>query len=129
MLGLPKHSDSSLITILQGDAPGLQVLKDEKWLPIDLAPSAFVVNIGNILYFISNGKLNSSKHRVVTHKKVARTTITSIIYPSSSFSIEPTKKLIANASPLYQPFMFRDFVPAHVVDTQDGKCPLDRYKL
>lgn len=46
-LGLPKHSDPNLITLLQqGLVHGLQVFKDEKWIGVEPIPNAFVVNIG-----------------------------------------------------------------------------------
>ncbi|XP_059660369.1 flavanone 3-dioxygenase 2-like isoform X2 [Cornus florida] len=46
-LGLQKHCDPNLITILlQGDVYGLQVFKDGQWIGIEPLPNAFVVNIG-----------------------------------------------------------------------------------
>ncbi|XP_059660366.1 protein DOWNY MILDEW RESISTANCE 6-like isoform X2 [Cornus florida] len=46
-LGLHKHCDPNLITILhQGDVCGLQVIKDGQWIGIEPLPNAFVVNIG-----------------------------------------------------------------------------------
>lgn len=49
-LGLLKHCDPSLITILlQQDVCGLQVLNDGKWMLVSSIPNAFVVNIGNQL--------------------------------------------------------------------------------
>lgn len=49
-LGLPKHSDPNLITLLlQGKVNGLQVLKNGQWLAVEPLPNAFVVNIGHAL--------------------------------------------------------------------------------
>ena len=49
-LGLAKHRDPSVITILlQGDVPGLQVSKDDQWVVVEPLLHAFVVNIGYIL--------------------------------------------------------------------------------
>ena len=48
-LGLPKHSDINLITLLLQEMEGLQVLKDGQWLAIKPLPNAFVVNIGHTL--------------------------------------------------------------------------------
>lgn len=46
-LGLLRHFDHSLITILfQGNVEGLQVMKDGKWMGVELLPNAFLVNIG-----------------------------------------------------------------------------------
>ena len=49
-LGLPKHKDAYLITILmQDDVSGLQVLKDGKWITVEPLSHAFVINIGHLL--------------------------------------------------------------------------------
>lgn len=50
-LGLAKHRDPTLITLLLQDQEvhGLQVLKDDQWIPVEPIPNAFVVNIGLIL--------------------------------------------------------------------------------
>ena len=49
-LGIPKHCDPNLITILlQGDVHGLQVFKDGEWIGVEPLPNAFVVNIGHQL--------------------------------------------------------------------------------
>jgi len=46
-LGITKHFDAYLITILQQeDICGLQVLKDGEWIAVDAIPHAFVINIG-----------------------------------------------------------------------------------
>lgn len=48
-LGLSSHSDPGGLTILlpDDDVPGLQVLKDEKWVTVKPIPNAFIVNIGD----------------------------------------------------------------------------------
>jgi isopenicillin N synthase-like dioxygenase len=44
------HSDDGSITILlQGDVPGLQVQRGDKWLTVQTIPDALVVNVGNML--------------------------------------------------------------------------------
>lgn len=48
-LGLPKHGDFNLITILLQEMDGLQVLKDGQWLAVEPLPNAFVVNVGHAL--------------------------------------------------------------------------------
>lgn len=51
--GLPSHADPNAITILlQDDAPGLQVLKDGKWLAVSPISNTFIVNIGDQMQVI-----------------------------------------------------------------------------
>lgn len=46
-LGITKHSDPNLITILlQDDVSGLQVFKDGEWIAVEALPHAFVINVG-----------------------------------------------------------------------------------
>ncbi|KAJ1413951.1 Oxoglutarate/iron-dependent dioxygenase [Sesbania bispinosa] len=50
-LGLAKHRDPTIITILlqDEDVEGLQVLKDGEWIGVKPIPNAFVINIGLLL--------------------------------------------------------------------------------
>jgi len=46
--GLPAHTDPNLITILlQDHVPGLQVLRNGKWIAVNPIPNTFIVNIGD----------------------------------------------------------------------------------
>ena len=76
-----EHGDINLITLLMGaSADGLQVLrKDDKWIPITALPDQLVVNVGDMLERLTNGKLKSTIHRVVNPPKEQMT--------SSRFSI------------------------------------------
>lgn len=52
VLGLSPHSDGSALTVLQqakGSPVGLQVLKDNKWVPVEPIPNALVINIGDTI--------------------------------------------------------------------------------
>ncbi|KAL5792764.1 hypothetical protein ACOSP7_001358 [Xanthoceras sorbifolium] len=108
-LGLPRHRDPSVITIiLQDDVQGLQVYKDGEWITVEPLPHAFVVNLGYVLQIVSNDKLNGAEHRVVTNSSDARTTVSFFIYPSGESIIEPAKTLVCDP-PLYRALKFKDF--------------------
>lgn len=52
VLGLSPHSDGSALTVLQqgkGCSVGLQILKDDKWVPVQPIPNALVINIGDTM--------------------------------------------------------------------------------
>ncbi|XWS46962.1 hypothetical protein CRYUN_Cryun14cG0112800 [Craigia yunnanensis] len=110
-LGLPKHCDPNLITILlQGDVHGLQVFKDGEWIGVEPLPNAFVVNIGHQLQIISNNKLKSAEHRAVTNTKIARTTAAYFISPCDDSIVEPAKSLTNSCNPpLYRAFQYKEF--------------------
>lgn len=47
-LGLTPHTDlSSLTILLPNEVPGLQVLKDERWIDAKYIPNALIVHIGD----------------------------------------------------------------------------------
>ena len=49
--GLPAHTDPNALTILLMDqqVPGLQVLKEGRWIAVNPHPNALVINIGDQL--------------------------------------------------------------------------------
>lgn len=61
------HEDINLITLLMGaSASGLQALtKDGEWLNVSPEPNQIVINMGDMLQRLTNGKLKSTTHRVV----------------------------------------------------------------
>ncbi|KAL2335392.1 hypothetical protein Fmac_016605 [Flemingia macrophylla] len=111
-LGLAKHRDPSIITILLQDkeVQGLQVLKDGEWIGVQPIPDAFVVNIGLLFQIISNGRLVGAEHRAVTNSSTARTSVAYFVYPSFESIIEPAQVLInANTPPIYKSMSFGEF--------------------
>jgi isopenicillin N synthase-like dioxygenase len=61
------HGDINTITLLLGaEEAGLELLTAEgKWLPIEAEEGSLVVNIGDMLERLTNGRLKSTTHRVV----------------------------------------------------------------
>ncbi|XVF71987.1 hypothetical protein PTKIN_Ptkin12aG0084700 [Pterospermum kingtungense] len=130
-LGLPKHCDPNLITILlQGDAYGLQVFRDGEWIGVEPMPNAFVVNVGHQLRIVSNNKLKSAEHRVVTNSEVARTTVGLFISSSDDSIIEPAKSLTnAGDPPLYRAFQYKEFLSNYISMMGDTELALQPFKL
>ncbi|KAJ0018924.1 hypothetical protein Pint_10098 [Pistacia integerrima] len=50
-VGISPHSDGGGLTILLqlNEMDGLQIRKNEMWVPIKPLPGAFIINIGNVL--------------------------------------------------------------------------------
>jgi len=61
------HEDINTITLLIGaEEAGLELdTKDGRWLPVSPKKGELVVNIGDMLQRLTNGKLRSTPHRVV----------------------------------------------------------------
>ena len=61
------HEDINTITLLLGaDEAGLELkTRDGRWLAVSPEPGELVVNIGDMLQRLTNGRLRSTSHRVV----------------------------------------------------------------
>lgn len=61
------HEDINTITLLLGaEEAGLELLTtDGEWIPVSPKPGELVVNIGDMLQRLTNGRLRSTSHRVV----------------------------------------------------------------
>src|SRR6478736_2550364 len=69
------HEDINTITLLLGaEEAGLELLtKDGRWIPVSPKPGELVVNIGDMLQRLTNGRLRSTTHRVVNPPPERRT--------------------------------------------------------
>lgn len=64
-LGIHHHTDAGALTVLVTDGrPGLEVLKDGVWRAVDAAPSALIINIGDMVQVWSNDAYAAPLHRV-----------------------------------------------------------------
>jgi isopenicillin N synthase-like dioxygenase len=61
------HEDINTITLLLGaEEAGLELLtRDGRWIPVSPKPGELVINIGDMLQRLTNGKLRSTSHRVI----------------------------------------------------------------
>ncbi|KAK2981958.1 hypothetical protein RJ640_019178, partial [Escallonia rubra] len=92
--GLPGHTDVNLITILlQDDVPGLQVLRDGKWISVNPIPNTFIVNVGDQMQVLSNDRYKSVLHRAVVNSDKERISIPTFYCPSPDAVIGPASGL------------------------------------
>ncbi|KAK4342428.1 hypothetical protein RND71_038244 [Anisodus tanguticus] len=128
-LGLGGHCDADIITLTQQKVYGLQILTyDEKWIGVEPLPNAFVVNCGLALTVISNGKLASRVHRVVTNKTQARTSISTFILPKDV--VEPGKSSLDDGPPIFKSFnWYTEFMPHYFGFQSDNTAALEAFKI
>ncbi len=100
-----EHGDINLITLLMGaSAEGLQVLRrDNKWIPITALPDQLVVNVGDMLERLTNGKLRSTIHRVVNPPREQmnkpRYSIPFFMHPRSEMSLAALPQCVDKEHP------------------------------
>ena len=66
--GVGAHKDSGVLTLLwiEPGKGGLQVERDGAWVDAPPVPGAFVVNIGELLEYATQGYLKATNHRVIS---------------------------------------------------------------
>ncbi|XP_031258081.1 protein DMR6-LIKE OXYGENASE 2-like [Pistacia vera] len=109
--GLPGHTDPNLITILlQDDVPGLQVLRNDKWVAVNPIPNTFIINIGDQMQVLSNDRYQSVLHRAVVNCDKERISIPTFYCPSPDALIGPAKELIDHNHPAaYRDFTYAEY--------------------
>ncbi|KDP30058.1 hypothetical protein JCGZ_18383 [Jatropha curcas] len=110
--GLPGHTDPNALTILLQDlqVAGLQVFKDGKWLAVNPHPNAFVINIGDQLQALSNGRYKSVWHRAIVNAEKARMSVASFLCPQDDALISPAKPLTEHGSgAVYKDFTYAEY--------------------
>lgn len=99
-VGLNPHTDIDTLTVLlQDQTGGLQVLKEDRWVDVKTLPDSLVVNVGEALQVISNGRYKSVLHRVITNTERARTSISCFLLPTPESVIGPLAHLTNEENP------------------------------
>ncbi|KAL5701139.1 Protein LATERAL BRANCHING OXIDOREDUCTASE 1 [Ranunculus cassubicifolius] len=133
VLGLSPHSDGSALTVLQqaqGSSVGLQILKDGTWIPVQPVPNALVINIGDTLEVLTNGKYKSVEHRAVTHKHRDRLSIVTFYAPSYDIDLGPLPELIDENRPcMYRNYNHGEYSKHYVTNKLQGKRTLEFAKI
>jgi isopenicillin N synthase-like dioxygenase len=130
-LGLKRHSDAGGITVLmQGDVSGLQVLRKGKWVAVEPITNAFVINLGDQLEVVSNGRFRSVEHRAITNARSARISIPTSYGPSEDAFIAPAASLVDEQHPcMYRGYKYGEFSHLFFSQGLKGKTVLDHFKI
>ncbi|XP_047976402.1 protein DOWNY MILDEW RESISTANCE 6-like isoform X2 [Salvia hispanica] len=88
-LGLPAHTDPNALTILLQDmeVEGLNIRHKGRWLAVRPQPEALVINIGDQIQAVSNGRYKSVWHRAVVNAHKPRLSVASFLAPSEAARI------------------------------------------
>ncbi|KAL6589248.1 hypothetical protein ACP70R_013117 [Stipagrostis hirtigluma subsp. patula] len=110
--GLPAHTDPNALTILLMDQQvgGLQVLNQGRWIAVNPRPNALVINIGDQLQALSNGRYRSVWHRAVVNSDRPRMSVASFLCPCSDVLLGPAAKLVGDDSPaVYRNYTYAEY--------------------
>lgn len=99
------HGDINLITLLMGgSAKGLQAQSlDGTWISVDPAPDEIVINIGDMLARLTNDRLRSTQHQVITPDEASwtkpRYSTPFFLHPRSDMDLTCLEDCIDEANP------------------------------
>ncbi|MFJ7143609.1 isopenicillin N synthase family dioxygenase [Pseudomonas protegens] len=116
--GIGAHTDYECFTILLPTAPGLEVLNGAgQWIDVPLVEGAFVINIGDMLEVLSNGRYLATAHRV---RKVAQERYSFPLFCACDYDtlIAPLEETFDPEQPSpYQPLICGEHLYAQTVQT------------
>ncbi|EFH65396.1 hypothetical protein ARALYDRAFT_476898 [Arabidopsis lyrata subsp. lyrata] len=114
--GLRAHTDAGGVVLLFQDDEydGLQVLKDGEWIDVQPLPNAIVINTGDQIEVLSNGRYKSAWHRVLAREEGNRRSIASFYNPSYKAAIGPAAVAEKEGSEKkYPKFVFGDYMDVY----------------
>ncbi|KAJ7948923.1 2-oxoglutarate (2OG) and Fe(II)-dependent oxygenase superfamily protein [Quillaja saponaria] len=131
-VGVGRHSDMGALTVLLQDGIGGLFVKSEdgddagKWMEIPPVPAALVINVGDTLQILSNGRYRSAEHRVRTTNTQARVSIPIFTLPKPTEKIGPLPEAVEkDGVALYKEIVFQDYMNNFFGNVHDGKKSLD----
>ncbi|KAH7532298.1 hypothetical protein FEM48_Zijuj04G0005000 [Ziziphus jujuba var. spinosa] len=133
-VGVGRHSDVSTLTILlQDDIGGLYVrdLEDNNsWIHVPPVKGSIVINVGDALQIMSNGRYKSVEHRVVANGSKNRISVPIFVNPTPNDIIGPLPQVLATGEkPLYKEILYSDYVKYFFRKAHDGKATVDYAKI
>ncbi|XP_044512196.1 1-aminocyclopropane-1-carboxylate oxidase 5-like [Mangifera indica] len=117
--GLRAHTDAGgVILLFQDDqVDGLQILKDGRWINVQPLRNTIVINTGDQIEVLSNGKYKSVWHRVKAKSDGNRRSIASFYNPSLKATIASAPELMEKANQeveqVYPKFVFGDYMSVY----------------
>ncbi|CAN6294301.1 unnamed protein product [Urochloa humidicola] len=131
VVGLSPHTDGTGLTLLlqANDVQGLQIRKDGKWVAINALDGAFIVNVGDILEILSNGRYKSIEHRAMVHPTKERMSAAVFHQPCKDATVGPLPELVKkDGEPRYSSIGYMDFITRFFAAKLDGRDHLESLK-
>lgn len=134
-LGVGRHSDVSTLTVLQQDhVGGLHVRRpthgDATWVHVSPVPGSLVINIGDALQIMSNGRFKSVEHFVAANGSSNRISIPIFVNPEPSAIIGPLSEVLATGQkPEYKQVLYSDYVRHFYNNPHHGKNSIEFAKI
>ncbi|KAJ0081052.1 hypothetical protein Patl1_10239 [Pistacia atlantica] len=131
-IGINPHSDGGGLTIILqlNEMDGLQIRKNEMWVPVKPLPGAFIINIGNFLEIVTNGTYPSIEHRATINSMKERFSIATFYSPDTNRDMGPASSLITPENPaLFKRISVTDYYKRYFSRELQGKSYLDVLRI
>lgn len=98
--GIGSHTDYECFTLLAATAPGLQIVdKQGQWIDVPLVEDTMIMNIGDMMEILSNGRYVATRHRV---KKVKEERYSFALFHSCDYDYV-VAPVVRGEAPRYAP--------------------------
>ncbi|XP_044482072.1 feruloyl CoA ortho-hydroxylase F6H1-3-like [Mangifera indica] len=128
-IGVGRHSDVSTLTILLQDHIGglyVRAADGENWIHVPPIEGSLVINVGDALQILSNGRYRSVEHCVVANKSSNRISVPIFVNPRPTDIICPLPEVLANGEKaIYKQVLYSDYVKHFFRKAHDGKKTVD----
>ncbi|XP_028548095.1 S-norcoclaurine synthase 1-like isoform X2 [Dendrobium catenatum] len=108
---------------------GLQIRRKGKWLPVQVIPGAFIVNIGDIIEILCNGKYKSIVHRAVVNNEKERLSVAGFHSLNIGDLVGPIAEIVKGDELLYKSLQFEEYFKQVLASKLEGKTIIDHMKL
>ncbi|PKA60064.1 S-norcoclaurine synthase 1 [Apostasia shenzhenica] len=131
VLGLSPHSDGVGFTLLLqvNGRPGLQIRRDGRWLAVEPLQGALVINIGDIVEILCNGRYKSIEHRAVISSEWERMSVAAFHLLDVGQVVGPIPQIARREKVLYKSLLFEEYAKMFFKSKLKGKSKLDQMKL
>ncbi|XP_065871488.1 feruloyl CoA ortho-hydroxylase F6H1-3-like [Euphorbia lathyris] len=128
-VGVGRHSDVSCLTfLLQDQIGGLYVRvnegksEEDEWVHVPPIEGSLVINVGDALQILSNGRYKSVEHCVIASGSKNRISIPIFVNPTPTDIIGPFPEILATGEkPKYKNILYTDYVKHFFKKAHDGK--------
>ncbi|XP_047338081.1 scopoletin 8-hydroxylase-like [Impatiens glandulifera] len=132
-VGVGRHSDMGTLTVLLQDGIGGLYVKlenetnaEKQWIEIPPVDGALVINIGDALQILSNGRYKSAEHRVRTTSKESRVSVPVFVVPLAVENIGPLPEIVElDGVARYNKVLYGDYINNFFAKAHQGKKSLD----
>ncbi|KAL9331002.1 hypothetical protein ACSQ67_000612 [Phaseolus vulgaris] len=133
VIGIPEHTDPGfVVTLVQDVDGGLQILSHQgNWINVYIPHHAILIQLGDHLEVLTNGKYKSHIHRVIVNKnKVPRISVVTLHGPELDKFISPAVEFVDEEHPQkYHGMTYKESLEANGGDDIDVQSSLEKLKI